>query len=487
MGKHAIECQLLEEEKLLHTFSTAISFASAGATPPLALPSALDDLLRWGSEDLWGEEEALERVRAHFFALWDAASREVCPDVANPSTCREDSCSGHGRCSDVGVCLCVGDWFGDTCDHHPFLNSSYLPREFHLSSPSTCPAVVKWSIGSSGLVELLDQLQARRCEEKHPLLLDTLGLALGGQINLASLALAHALNQNRSFLLHGRWRYGSHAGCLRQGRACYFQAKLACEEERLRSNGVRVWPFKDGGAVLEHFNTREVRGGLVAAGRLRVQGLFWWTSHLLAYVTRPSSDLEAKLRALRLQLNFAPPLLGLHVRHGDACVHAAQSNTRPLCRPLADYIPAVLKLRRAYGLEAVFLSTDDEEVVEDATRWLRRHGMRVLNLPLDRSVFESSWFIEHRMEAGALDAGVITDSMLLDLLLLRECDAFVGTLSSQMSRLALSLMAHRIGVIPPFVSVEDMPWGCCSWAGESLEQMDDEAMRRVSFGYKEQL
>ena len=55
-------------------------------------------------------------------------------------------------------------------------------------------------------------------------------------------------------------------------------------------------------------------------------------------------------------------------------------------------------------------------------------------------------------------------SMLLDVLMLAECDYFVGTLSSQMSRLALVLMSQRLGGIPPFVSVEGVlvvAFFCC--------------------------
>jgi len=44
--------------------------------------------------------------------------------------------------------------------------------------------------------------------------------------------------------------------------------------------------------------------------------------------------------------------------------------------------------------------------------------------------------------------------MLLDVLLLGDCDYFVGTLSSQMSRLALALISQRLGGLPPFFSVE---------------------------------
>ena len=45
----------------------------------------------------------------------------------------------------------------------------------------------QWALGVSSLATALDRLQHTRCSRADTLLLDTLGLALGGQINLASL------------------------------------------------------------------------------------------------------------------------------------------------------------------------------------------------------------------------------------------------------------------------------------------------------------
>ena len=62
---------------------------------------------------------------------------------------------------------------------------------------------------------------------------------------------------------------------------------------------------------------------------------------------------------------FSSPPLGAA---GDACVHAAQSNTRPLCRRWLDYLPALALMRDRYSVHTVFLSTDDEEVARVAPR-----------------------------------------------------------------------------------------------------------------------
>ena len=52
-------------------------------------------------------------------------------------------------------------------------------------------------------------------------------------------------------------------------------------------------------------------------------------------------------------------------------------------------------------------------------------------------------------------------SALVDLLLLTDTDAFVGHFLSNLSRLAVEMMAAKRGHLPPFISV-DGPW-CPHW------------------------
>ena len=66
----------------------------------------------------------------------------------------------------------------------------------------------------------------------------------------------------------------------------------------------------------------------------------------------------------------------MHVRRGDACVHAAQSNTRPLCRPLTDYLAPLAEMRGLYKAHTVFLSTDDAQVERDAPALLAQMGIK---------------------------------------------------------------------------------------------------------------
>ena len=50
---------------------------------------------------------------------------------------------------------------------------------------------------------------------------------------------------------------------------------------------------------------------------------------------------------------------------------------------------------------------------------------------------------------------------LLDLILMSECDAFVGKFTSNMDRIAFALMTSRINGMAPYVSL-DSKW-CADW------------------------
>ena len=80
-----------------------------------------------------------------------------------------------------------------------------------------------------------------------------------------------------------------------------------------------------------------------------------------------------------------------------------------------------------------------------------------MHLPLDRSVYDSVWWIDHRAAYGTIDRRSVSESALMDMLLLAECDMLIGTFSSHFSSAALELSTFQKGVVPPYVSV-DCPW-----------------------------
>ena len=111
------------------------------------------------------------------------------------------------------------------------------------------------------------------------------------------------------------------------------------------------------------------------------------------------------------------------MRHGDACFHAATSSYRPPCAQWEEYAAAALRIGRLYGGNTIYLSTDDMSVVEQAQADAR---FKVLHISFDRHVFDNNWFIEYRMAEGAVDTRMVSESAVLDAMLLGECDFFVG-------------------------------------------------------------
>jgi len=81
-----------------------------------------------------------------------------------------------------------------------------------------------------------------------------------------------------------------------------------------------------------------------------------------------------------------------------------------------------------------------------------------MSISIDRDrLFGSKMFIEHRVAWGVVDRQAVSEATFLDLFLLSECHAFVGSFISHFSRAAYELMVGRTGDFPPYVSV-DRPW-----------------------------
>jgi hypothetical protein len=56
------------------------------------------------------------------------------------------------------------------------------------------------------------------------------------------------------------------------------------------------------------------------------------------------------------------PVIGVHVRHGDACLAAETARTARSCEPLSAYISAVQGYATALGARHIFLATDSDQV-----------------------------------------------------------------------------------------------------------------------------
>ena len=179
--------------------------------------------------------------------------------------------------------------------------------------------------------------------------------------------------------------------------------------------------------------------------------------------------------------------IGVHVRRGDACERWAEttgevqqrsgavaSRGRP-CYPSHLYVAAVETLVATYPeISSVVVASDSQSAINDLVANLTRptvsrHPLRVTFIPANRINYDAQSFIERRRfnASNALD---MTLDMAADLrLLVQECDAFVGTAASWVSRVMLlaigggnAVERGRLPGLPPHVFL-DRPFGAVTW------------------------
>ena len=195
-------------------------------------------------------------------------------------------------------------------------------------------------------------------------------------------------------------------------------------------------------------------------------GRFWLVSQVLHFLTQPNEDLQARLAKARTdarldQAQSMGPILGVHVRNGDAC------KGRGECRRLVDFMPSVRRVAALYGIQSILLASPSLEVQEETKRY-SEFAWYFVPIPHESATAQMKAKGVDKIEDGLLrrtnsptffsPAGE-WQRFMIDMYLLASCNAFVGSFSSNGARLAYSLMAANgeKGCLKPFHS-GDMNW-----------------------------
>jgi hypothetical protein len=145
----------------------------------------------------------------------------------------------------------------------------------------------------------------------------------------------------------------------------------------------------------------------------------------LLQMLQPVAMIREQVESFRTR-HFRRTVIGVHLRRGD------HLRSRPdMTGNTASALAEVDRLLTLLPDAGIFLSTDDG-AVHQHTGELRREGVKELFAAHygERLCFTTPRSLDRREPAAIQDA-------LVDLLLLRQTDAFVGTLSSSFSEMAI--------------------------------------------------
>jgi hypothetical protein len=115
------------------------------------------------------------------------------------------------------------------------------------------------------------------------------------------------------------------------------------------------------------------------------KGVFWWRAALAAYLHKlnAATEKEIDLERIKRDIGYEHPIIGVHVRHGDACHTTTRAGH---CKGLEAYMPSIKTLAERYNTTRVYLATDDEAVVRQAKGPLAvKAGLMFVQYGFDRA------------------------------------------------------------------------------------------------------
>lgn len=251
----------------------------------------------------------------------------------------------------------------------------------------------------------------------------------------------------------------------RRDLGCFFRPRSPACDTSPAAASARLLDLQDPDFVRsespEHAN--------VLASGFEAQGWFWWSSQLLRELLSPAPSLAQAVTVALQETGLGPalldgPVLGLHVRHGDACLQGERVRMARTCSPLAEYMQHARPLTRALGIRTIYLATDSEKVLEDTRDFPNFRFLHLANVsrfglttPSPTRLWDET--VKRRAKRASLVQRNHREAWMatIDALLLSRCNAFVGKFTSTLFRTSYMLHAATCDCAAPFVSL-DAPW-----------------------------
>jgi len=285
-------------------------------------------------------------------------------------------------------------------------------------------------------------------------------------------ALYQTVRHNRTVLWEGDFLYG---GCEARNLSCAFLRNSGCDGNAHASLNAEPFAeakrkYGEADAWLTDPEFEQCFTGSNAQIR--------WVSALSSVMFDPLPDLVKEARTFRRQLpkNF----IGVHIRHG---FYSETASRGAPYKSIPEYADAILRTAATYNLSAVYVATDNAEAMEGLSQLLpssikifwQAHADRLFLSDYGYRGAEDSgeevkeyqldeWEFPHgSVERKLFYAGLDTrkrqgQELLFDLVVMRECCAFVGTFYSALGKLYLEMAIHFNSRVIPFIAVDERLW-----------------------------
>eukprot|EP01103_Thecamoeba_quadrilineata_P005781 TRINITY_DN15538_c0_g1_i1.p1 TRINITY_DN15538_c0_g1~~TRINITY_DN15538_c0_g1_i1.p1 ORF type:complete len:413 (-),score=62.48 TRINITY_DN15538_c0_g1_i1:88-1326(-) len=335
---------------------------------------------------------------------------------------------------------CPPDTFGFDCEHDIFRHSSYLPDTFSVRNKTEknkhfyCQIDLNNEKRTQELQNHITAIQESCYRDPLAAVTPYSVVGFATIMHYLSHPMTEAFERNNIFVLNDLPLINDLKDCTYF--SCYFKRWTTCDIEKGHKFGLQrnhPYPY--------HVPTR-----------YREKGSFWWKSNILAHYLQPNKKVEDLLIHIKKKLGWEHPIIGMHIRHGERCT----DESLPACVPVQKYFEGASLIKKKYGVDRIFLATDDPQVKKEASKYSKD--------------FKVVWVTDSMLDVNEvlgkhlpIDFSLAT---IVDLLLLSHSDYYVAGFISNQGRLAFEMMFARHGCLRPYVTV-DIPW--CSHYGHKWE------------------
>jgi hypothetical protein len=342
--------------------------------------------------------------------------------------------------------------FAEPEDLEEWQKERYLSEDFQYGLENPKPKCTG-EIGRrmhTGLQEDLDILQ-QPADCTGRFLIWRLGTGgFGQEVRKLAYQLAIAFAENRTLLLDTSkpWKYTDKDICPEQSFYCYFEPLTQCTMQDLGKSyeSFPVWSEDsiNERVVVGNYNTDKWRY-FTPEKYGTALSLEWFRAELLAYVMRTNEYTKLLVRDEKIKLGLDPdahtlPYISMHIRGGD-------KKSEYKLHPWKSYLNKANWFKSLYGVDNIFLVSDDANVMEQAAT---------------EPNFHIVWASGERTPGGSHEITETGHSVMVkvlkDILIASSCKYWIGTLSSNFGDVIWELMvARNHGTIPPYISL-DIPW-----------------------------